>query len=106
MSDLIDFFQLEATFNPTRRYTHEIVQTSDRVQLKKKWKREAEPIVHGGSGILWLEHDREGNQSRVVKQIIKGTPTTPLPTDYKRELLALGRLSKVRVKSFFNNIEN
>lgn len=100
MSDLIDFFQLEATFNSSTRSTHEIVQTSDRAQLKKEWKREADPIGHGGSGIVWLEHDSEGKQSRVVKQILKGTPTTPLPTDYKRELLALGRLSKVSIKNF------
>ncbi|MCJ1349791.1 hypothetical protein MMC31_008032 [Peltigera leucophlebia] len=94
MSDLIDLFQLEATFNSTTRSTHEIVQTSDRAQLKKEWKREADPIGHGGSGIVWLEHDSEGKQSRVVKQIRKGAATTSLPTDYKRELLALGRLSR------------
>lgn len=100
MSDLIDFFQLEATFNSTTRCTHEVVQTSDRAQLSKEWKREADPIGHGGSGIVWLEHESKGNQSRVVKQILKGTPTSPLPTDYRRELLALGRLSKVSIKKF------
>ena len=104
-SDLIDFFQLNATFNPTTRCTREVIQGSDRAQLKRQvvivreWKRKAEPIGNGGSGIIWLEHDEDGKESRVVKQILKATPTTPLETDYKRELQALGRLSKVSSKN-------
>lgn len=103
-SDLIDFFHLDATFDPTTRSTREVIQTSDRAQLKrqivtvKEWKREAEPIGHGGSGIIWLEHDEDGSESRAVKQITKATPTRPFQTDYKRELQALGRLSKVSPK--------
>lgn len=83
-SDLIDFFQLNATFDPT---TREVIQSSDRAQLKrqivivKEWKRKAEPIGHGGSGILWLEHDEDGKESRVIEQIIKATPTIPLESD-------------------------
>ena len=106
LSDLIDFFQLNATFDPTTRVTHEIIQSSDRAQLKrqivtvKEWKRKAEPIGYGGSGIVWLELDEDGKESRVVKQIHKATPTIPLVTDYKRELHALGRLSKVSSKTF------
>ena len=99
-SDLIDFFRLNATFDPTTRSTREVIQSSDRAQLKrrvvtvKEWKRQVEPIGNGGSGIIWLEHDEDGKE-RVVKQIFKATPTTPLQTDYKRELQALGRLSRV-----------
>lgn len=100
-SDLIYFFRLNATFNPSTRSTREVIQSSDRAQRKrqivtvKEWKREVEPIGMGGSGIVWLEHDEDEKQSRVVKQILEQTPTTPLQTDYKRELHALGHLSKV-----------
>ena len=106
-SDLIDFFQLNATYDPTTRSTREVIQSSDRSQLKrqivtvKEWKRQAEPIGQGGSGIIWLEHDEDGKESRVVKQLRKNTPTTPLETDYKRELQALGRLSKVSFKNSY-----
>ena len=105
--DLIDFFRLDATFNPTTRSTREAVQSSDRAQLKRKivtvkeWKRQPEPIGHGRSGIIWLERDEDGKESRVVKQIRKATPTEPLETDYKRELQALGYLSKVSYKNCY-----
>ena len=105
-SDLIDFFELNATFDPTTRFTREVIRSSDRAQLKrqvitvKKWKREVEPIGIGGSGIVWLEHDEDG-KGRVVKQILKATATTPLQTDYKRELQALGRLSKVSFQNSY-----
>lgn len=44
-SDLIDFFKLDTTFDPTTRFTHEVIQSSDWAQLKqqivtvKEWKR-------------------------------------------------------------------
>ena len=104
-SDLINFFQLNATFDPITRSTREVVRSSDRAQLRrqivtvKEWKRQVEPIGHGGTGIVWLEHDEDGKE-RAVKQIFKATTTTPLQTDYKRELQALGRLSKVSSKNF------
>lgn len=105
-SDLIDFFRLNATFDPTTRSTRELIQSSDRAQLKrqivvvKEWKRQVEPIGNGGSGIVWLEHDEDGNE-RVVKQIFKATTTTSLQTDHKRELQALGRLSKVSSNKYY-----
>lgn len=104
-SDLVDFFELNATFDPITRSTRQVIRSSDRAQLKrqivtvKEWKRQAEPIGHGGSGIVWLEHDEEGKESRVVKQVLKATPGEDLETDYKRELQALGRLSKVSSKN-------
>ena len=104
-SDMIDFFQLNATYNPTTRSTREVIHGPDRTQLKrqivtvKEWKRQAEQIGHGGSGIVWLEHNAEGKESRTVKLILKATPTTHLQTDHKRELQALGRLSKVSSKN-------
>ena len=106
-SDLIDLFQLNATFDSATRTTREIIQGSDRAQVKrqivivKEWKRQADPIGHEGSGIIWLEHAENGKESRVVKQILKATPTTPLQANYKQELQALGHLSKVSYKSSF-----
>lgn len=44
---------------------------------------------------MWLEHNHEEGELRAVREIPKGTPTTLLRIDYGRELLALGRLSKV-----------
>lgn len=35
-SDLIDLFQLNANFNPTTRSTCEVIQNSDRAQLKRQ----------------------------------------------------------------------
>ena len=108
-SDLIDFFHLNATFDAATRSTREIVRSSDRAQLKrqiitvKEWKRQVEPIGYGGSGIIWLEHNEDG-ESRVVKQLTKATATIPLQTDYKRELQALGRLSKVSSKNSYNGL--
>lgn len=105
-SDLIDFFHLNATFDPNTCSTRKIIRSSDRAHLKrniitvKEWKRQLEPIGIGGSGIVWLEHDEDGKE-RVVKQILKATTTTPLQTDYKRELQALGRLSKVSSKNSY-----
>lgn len=94
---MIDFFQLNATFDPS-------TQSSDRALLKrqidtvKEWKRQAEPIGHGGTGIVCLEHEEDGKESRVIEQILKTTPTTPLQTNYKQ---ALGRLSKVGSKKSY-----
>ncbi len=90
--NLINFFQLDATFNLITWYTHEVIRRSDWAQFKqqivtvKEWKRQPKPINYGWSKIIWLKHDKDGMESRVVKQILKATPTTPLLTDYKYEL--------------------
>lgn len=100
-SDLIDYFELNAIYNPDTNSTREVTQTSDRGKFKrqvtivKEWKRSTKRLGHGAYGIVWLEHNHEGEEFRAVKEIPKGTPSTPLDIDYKRELLALSRLSKV-----------
>lgn len=40
---------------------------------------------------LWsrLEHNHEEGVSRTVKEFLKGTPTNPLKSEPRRELLAL-----------------
>jgi hypothetical protein len=109
MSDLIDFFKLNATFDPVTSSTCEIIQTSDRTQRKrqitlvKNWKR-TKRLGHGAFGTVWLE--REGNdpeakqrqETRAVKELAKGRSTNASRIDYTRELLALGRLSKVSIQ--------
>ena len=99
-SDLIDYFKLDAVYNPDTNSTREVTQTSDRAHFKrqvtiiKEWKRSTK-LGSGAYGIVWLERNHEGEEFRAVKEIPKGTPSTPLTIDYKRELLALSRLSKV-----------
>lgn len=69
-SDLIDFFRLNATFDPTTRSTREVIQSSDWAQLKRRgvtveeWNRQVKPIGNGGSEIVWLKHGEDGNRSR------------------------------------------
>lgn len=100
-SDLIDYFKLNAVYDPDTNSTREVIQTSDRIQLKrqvtikKEWRRSTKRLGRGACGDVWSEHNYEEGESRAVKEILKGTPTTPLMIDYRRELLALGRLSKV-----------
>lgn len=99
-SDLIDFFKIIAVFNPETNSTREVTQISERAQFEpltivKEWKRSTKRLGRGAYGIVWLEHNHEGGEVRAVKEISKGTPSTPLTIDYKRELLALSQLSKV-----------
>ncbi|MCJ1345121.1 hypothetical protein MMC31_003326 [Peltigera leucophlebia] len=99
MSELIDFFKVEAAFDPATSSTREVVQTSDPAQFRrqvtvvKKWTRLAE-LGRGTSATVWLEHDEESKESRAVKQISKSTPSNPFVGTPKRELLALSKLSK------------
>lgn len=100
MSELINFFKLDAAFDPVTSTTHEIVQSSDPAQFRrqltvvKKWTRLAE-LDRGTFGTVWLEHDEKSKESRAVKQISKSTPSNPFVGTPKRELLALSKLSKV-----------
>ena len=99
LSDLIDFFKLDAAFDAITASTCEKVRVSDRTQRKrqvvvvKEWKR-IKRIGRGAFGTVWVEHDQEGN-TRVVKEVVKETSSMSVKVDYKRELSALGRLSKV-----------
>lgn len=100
MSELIDFFELDAAFDPATSSTREVVQASDPAQSRrlftivKKWTRLAE-LGRGSFGTVWLEYDEESKESRAVKQISKSTPSNPFLGTPKRELLALSKHSKV-----------
>ena len=103
-SDLIDFFKLNVRFDATdSRTTIEIIEKSDRakglrqVREEKTWKQ-IKPIGKGSFGSVWLEkYQGHPTQLRAVKEISKdgGTNASVLRVDYTRELVALGRLSKV-----------
>lgn len=100
-SDLIDYFKLNAVYNADTNSTREVTQTSDRTQFQrqvtvvKEWRRSTKRLGHGAFSIVWLEQNHKEGELRAVKEISKATPSNPLKIDYRRELLALGRLSKV-----------
>ena len=100
-SDLIDYFKLNAQFDVANNTTIETVQTSDRsrglrqVTVVKKWRR-VKRIGQGACGAVWLESDDAPIENhRAVKEITKDLHSSTLKVNYTRELLALGRLSKV-----------
>ena len=103
-SDLIDYFKLDVIFDPTdSKTTIETTETSDRAQGRrqvrviKRWKQ-IKNIGRGSFGKVWVESDQgDPTNRRAVKEISKdgGTNTSALVVDYTRELVALGRLSKV-----------
>ena len=98
-SDLVDYFRLDASYDPLTLVTRETVRVSDRARCKrqitvvKEWKR-TKRIGRGAFGTVWLDRNRD-EETRAVKEIAKEDSGTSLKIDYKRELLALGRLSKV-----------
>ena len=108
-SDLIEFFKLNAIFDPIAALTREKVRISDRTHRKrqivavKEWKR-AKRIGRGAYGTVWVERDEEGNM-RVVKEIVKENSGMSVKVDHQRELLALGQLSKVRFQAFIISLE-
>ena len=100
-SDLVDYFKLDAFYDPLTLLTHETLRVPDQVQrrrqvtVEKRWKR-VKRIGRGCFGTVWLDRG-ENDEVRAVKEIIKEDSGVPLEVDCKRELLALGRLSKVQL---------
>lgn len=99
-SDLEEFFRLNVSFDTTKGVTIETRNISDRIRRVRqakvvtKW-RNTTCLGQGASGTVWMQQEDEAPEKcRAVKQIAKGTRSAPLPVDYRRELLALGRLSK------------
>ena len=99
-SDLIDHFKLDAQRFPDytlqTSYTSEPARGLRKVVVRKKWYRD-KAIGHGTFGTVWLEVDQgEGEiaAKRAVKEILKAR-MQEFKVDYRRELLALAKLSKV-----------
>ncbi|MCJ1310464.1 hypothetical protein MMC25_004128 [Agyrium rufum] len=102
-SDLIDFFRLKVDFEPLDGVIIETKETSDRakglrqVRIVKRWLQ-IKRIGSGTFGIVWLYSvDDEPERKRAVKEIPKsrGTSLFLSNPNYQRELIALGKLSKV-----------
>ena len=104
-SDLVDYFRLDASYDPLTLVTRETIRVSNGAQRKrqvtvvKEWKR-IKRIGRGAFGTVWLDRD-EDDEVRAVKEVAKEDSGAPLKVDYKRELLALGRLSKVSCQLSF-----
>ena len=64
-----------------------------RVAVVKDWYRDRE-LGRGSFGTVFLERS-EGGESRAVKDIAKNK-NSRIAIDYKRELMAMSRLEKVR----------
>ncbi|CAF9915552.1 MAG: hypothetical protein HETSPECPRED_002522 [Heterodermia speciosa] len=99
-SDLEELFRLNITFDISNGLTIETRNISDRARKVRqatavtKW-RNTTCLGQGASGVVWLQQEEEvPEKCRAIKEIPKGTMSAPLPVDYRRELLALGRLSK------------
>ena len=91
-SELVESFQLDLPHRtkPNNRFEF----------LRKKgikWARERE-LGRGSFGVVWLEKGGNGEQ-RALKVIEK--KYLPAEFDYRRELLAMAKLSKVLPPSFF-----
>lgn len=103
-SDLIDHFKLDAEYFSDHilhtEYVSDPARGLRKVKVEKRWYRQGN-IGHGGFGAVWLEEQREGRSikaQRAVKEIHKGHMEA-VNIDYRRELLALAKLSRVRFNS-------
>ena len=99
-SDLEELFRLNVTFDIPKGLFIETRNISDRARRVRqaiavtRW-RNTTCLGQGASGVVWLQQEDEAPEKcRAIKQIPKGTRSAPLAVDYRRELLALGRLSK------------
>jgi hypothetical protein len=100
-SDLINHFKLDAEYFSDHilhtEYVSDPARGLRKVKVEKRWYRQTN-IGHGGFGAVWLEVRREGESikaQRAVKEINKGRMKA-VKIDYRTELLALAKLSKVR----------
>ncbi|MCJ1379352.1 hypothetical protein MMC17_002453 [Xylographa soralifera] len=97
-SGLLDFFKLNASYDPKTNSTTETRKWSDpsrglrHIREVKTWKR-VRKLGEGGCATVWLEC--EENTPKVVRAIkVIQKPSNTSSTIYQRELEALGQLSK------------
>jgi hypothetical protein len=98
--DLIEHFKLDAQCDNDRTIVTEHVSDTARgmreVRVETIWYKEKD-IGHGSFGEVWLEAQRDGGQmtaTRAIKKIGKRRMKS-FKIDYKRELYALAKLSRV-----------
>lgn len=94
-SDLIEHFKLDAQVHDGHTVHIEPARGMRRAPIEQIWYRE-KFLGHGAFGEVWLEAQRDQGQgaTRAVKLIQKSRMQT-VKIDYKRELLALAKLSRV-----------
>ena len=94
--DMVDHFRCEAVFD--RGITRHTWHTSDpkrkirRVKVVREWTTTQE-LGAGGFGTVWLQMEAGGDE-RAVKSISKSSCQWN-GIDYRRELLAMSKLSRV-----------
>jgi hypothetical protein len=98
--DLIEHFKLDAQIYDDHTLHTEYVSDPARgmrkARVEKRWYKERH-IGHGAFGDVWLEVQKEHDRvtaKRAVKSIQKRRMES-VKIDYKRELLALAKLSRV-----------
>ena len=98
--DLIEHFQLDAQIHDDHTVHTEYVSDPARgvrmARAEKRWYKDRH-IGNGAFGDVWLEVQKERDQvtaERAVKTIQKRRMES-VQIDYKRELLALAKLSRV-----------
>jgi serine/threonine protein kinase len=114
--DLLEHFRQDAVV--TAECTTHVEYKADRIRgirrekVEKRWYRQR-AIGHGSFGDVWLEVRQEDNddEKRAVKIMNKGQ-MLGLGVDYKKELLALAKFSKLQYQQeqvlveFFGWFEN
>ena len=98
--DLIEHFRLNAQICVDHtlhiEYVSDPARGTRKTKVVKRWDRERH-LGHGAFGDVWLEVRKEHDQvtaERAVK-IIQKRRMVSVKIDYKRELLALAKLSRV-----------
>ena len=99
-TDLVEHFKLDVVFLPdhTRHtfYHSDGRQNRRKVKVVKEWRKQHK-LGEGGGGTVWLEKDGKGDE-RAVKQISKAFCLRN-QIDYKKEITAMAKLTKVRLYS-------
>lgn len=97
-SDFIEHFKLETQWHEdhTLHVSYRSVRSRghQKLRIEDRWYRK-QKLGQGAFGTVWLETNSDG-ADRAVKEIGRDHGFSSL-VDYKRELLAMAKLSKVRV---------
>jgi hypothetical protein len=95
VSDLVEHFKLDTYFlaDLTQHTFYESDPSKGRRKLRvdRKWRRDKK-LGNGAFGVVWLEVEHNG-EKRAVKEIKKSQMAPKF--DYRKELLAMAKLSKV-----------
>ena len=97
---LIEHFKLDAQIYNDHtlhtEYESDPARGMRKARVEKRWDKERH-IGHGAFGDVWLEvhKERDGLTTERAVKIIQKRRMESVKVDYKRELLALAKLSRV-----------